>query len=295
MEHDLVQVLDGVVDKAFDFLSLGVCRGRPRIFPAKSMVKAFLVMLFKGLTSELDLLRFLEANPRLASEIGFPKLPHRTTLLRFRRSHATLLIKLVEELRKQLPQTDIYGIDATLEWKNDPDACWGMSPSKGWVYGFKFHVFSNLQVGLPVRVLVTPANKHDSPMLPKLVSGIGVCDYVADKGYDSEDNHQVIHREGGFPAICRNKRRGKPRGRTLRNMLQGSSRRKRLLKKRWKVEPINEHFKSILQLPRRLFHGIKSVIFYAQLTLLRLLTQAVWAYQIGKPHLARVTTHFKHR
>ena len=205
------------------------------------------------------------------------------------------MIKLVEELHKQLPHTDLYGIDATLEWKNDPDACWGKSPSKGWVYGFKFHVISDLRVGLPVRVEITPANKHDSPLLPKLVSGIGVGDYVADKGYDSETNHQAIHREGGFPAICRNKRRGKSVGKTLRNKLQKSSRRKRMLKHRWKVEPVNEHFKSILQLPRRLFRGIESVIFYAQLTLLRLLTQAVWAYQIGKPHLARVTTHFKHR
>jgi IS5 family transposase len=182
-----------------------------------------------------------------------------------------------------------------LEKKKDPDSQWGKSTTKGWVLGFKFHILSDIHLGLPLRLEVTPANKHESPQLPKLVKGVGKGDYIMDSGFDSERNHLKIAAEGGFPAICRNRRRkGKPK-KTLRNKLRKSKRRKRLLRKRWVVEPVNELFKSVLKLPTRLFKGIESVMFYAQLTLMRLLVQALWAYNIRQPQLARVTTYFKHR
>ena len=295
MESDLIHLLDGVVDKAFVSLGLGVSRGRPRVYPSVCMVKAFLVLLFKDLSSELDLVRFLERNPEFVAALGFVKLPHRTTFLRFRRRYTQLLVYLSEELRKQLPEANLYGVDATLEWKTDPDACWGRSPSKGWVFGFKFHVLSDLRVGLPVRVKVTPANKHESPILPKLVKDNGSGDYVMDSAFDSETNHKAIKAEKGFPAISRNKRRGDRKQKTIRNKIHKTKKRKTLLKKRWKVEPINDLYKDVLKLPTRLFRGIQNVIFYAQLTLLRLLTQAVWAYQNGKSYLARKINHFKHR
>ena len=111
-------------------------------------------------------------------------------------------IVCVSSCASSCPQNRLYGVDATLENKKDPDAVWGFSKTKGWVNGFKIHVLSDLKLGLPIKVLVTPANKHDSPMLSPLVRGIGLGDYVMDAGYDSEPNHQEIAQEGGFPAIC---------------------------------------------------------------------------------------------
>lgn len=295
MEHDLIQLLGGVVDKAVDSLSLAEKRGRPRVYPLETMIKAFLLMLFKGLSSELDLLRFLELNPEVASALGFEKLPHRTTFLRFRKRYASLIQRLNEQLWRQLPLSRQYGADATVEKKKDPDAQWGKSTGKGWILGFKFHILSDINLGLPLRLEVTSARNHESPRLPKLIKGVGDGDYIMDSGFDSERNHQKIAAEGGFPAICRNKRRkGKPK-KTLRNKLRKNRKRKKLLRKRWAVEPVNELFKSILQLPMRLFKGIESVMFYAQLTLMRLLVQALWAYNTRQPGLARVVTYFKHR
>lgn len=295
MDCNLIQVLDGVVDKAFDSCSWADCRGRPRVYGLKQMIKAFLLIPYFGLSSELDLVRYLRRNPLMLDSLGFVDLPHRTTFHRFRKSHGFLLLDLCEQLRKQLPQNRLYGIDASLEKKKDPDAVWGFSKTKGWVCGFKLHILSDLHLGLPIRVEVTPANTHDSKMLPTLVKQVGDGNYIMDSGYDSELNHQKIALEGGFPAICRNKRRGNRKHKTLRNKLQHNKRRKQLLKHRWKVEPINEQFKNILQLPTKLFRGIQSVIFYAQLTLLRLLTQAHWAIQKRKPQLIKITTLFKHR
>ena len=295
MESNLVQVLDGVVDKAFDSCGFAGLRGRPRIHGLKPMIKAFLLIPFLGLGSEQDLVRYLRRKPCVLYALGFTHLPHRTTFHRFRKKYSQLLFVLCEKLRMQLPQNRIYGIDATLEWKKDCDARWGYSKNKGWVFGFKLHVLSDLRLGLPIRVDVTSANKHDCPMLPNLIKGIGLGDYVADAGYDSEMNHQKIADENGFPAICRNKRRGDRKGKSLRNKLRKNKKRKKLLKHRWKVEPINEQFKSILQLPKKSFRGIESVIFYVQLTLLRLLTQAHWAIQNQKEKLIKKTTYFKHR
>jgi len=295
MEYNLVQVLDEVVDKAVDSCSHAGFRGRPRVYGLKQMIKAFLLIPYLELGNELDLVRYLNRNPRMLASLGFASLPHRTTFHRFRKRYGFLLFDLCEQLRMQLPQDRVYGIDATLEEKKDRDSKWGYSKSKGWVFGFKFHILSDLQLGLPVRVLVTAANTHDSQMMPELVCGIGLGDYIMDSGYDSELNHQKIKSEGGFPAICRNKRRGDRQGKTLRNQLQKNKHRKKMLKHRWKVEPVNEQYKSILQLPTRLFQGIQSVFFYAQLTLLRLLTQALWTIKRGKPQLAKITTLFKHR
>lgn len=260
------------------------------------MVKAFMLLSFRELHSEAELVRYLHVHTMEAQALGFTCVPHRTTFHRFRERYGVLLQRMAEELRQMLPSSRLYGVDATLEWKpRDPDATWGFSACKQWVEGFKLHLLSDLGLGLPVRVEVTPANKHDSPLLPQLVAEVGMGDYVADKGYDSEINHQAIHAEGGFPAICRNKRRGDQDMPTLRNKLKNNKRRKQLLKQhRWKVEPQNELFKPLLDLSRRLCRGIQSVVFYVQLTLLRLLTQAVWAYAHNTPELARKTSLFKH-
>jgi hypothetical protein len=295
MEYNLIQVLDEVVDKAFVSCSHAGFRGRPRVYGLKQMIKAFLLVPYLELSSELDLVRYLERNREVSVSLGFDCLPHRTTFHRFRRKHGFLLLELCEQLRKQLPKNRLYGVDASLEEKKDPDAMWGYSKTKGWVFGFKLHILSDLKLGLPIRVQVTPANQHDSPILPNLINGVGKGEYVMDSGYDSETNHQKIASEDGFPAICRNKRRGDRNQKTLRNQLKKNKHRKKLLKHRWKVEPINEQYKSILQLPNKIFKGIESVTFYAQLTLLRLLTQAIWTIKKRKPNLTRITTLFKHR
>jgi IS5 family transposase len=144
----------------------------------------------------------LGRNPLMLESLGFVDLPHRTTFHRFRKRYGFLIFDLCEQLRLQLPQNGLYGVDASLEKKKDPDAVWGFSKTKGWVCGFKLHILSDLQICLPIRVEVTPANTHDSKMLLTLVNQVGEGNYIMDSGYDSELNHQKIAQEGGFPAIC---------------------------------------------------------------------------------------------
>ena len=98
MEYNLVHVLGGVVDIAFDSCSWVDCSGRPRVYGLKQMIKAFLLILYLGLSSELDLIRYLRRNPQVLESLGFSHLPHRTTFLRFRKRYGFLLFDLCELL-----------------------------------------------------------------------------------------------------------------------------------------------------------------------------------------------------
>jgi len=80
-------------------------------------------------------------------------------------------------------------VDSTpLEDKCDPEARWGYT-SRGPFKGFKLHVAVN-QEGLPVKALVTPGNRYDSPFLPSLIQGLTPSLVVADAGYDSKENRR---------------------------------------------------------------------------------------------------------
>ena len=62
-------------------------------------------------------------------------------------------------------------VDSTpLEDRRDPEGKWGYT-SRGSFKGFKLHVAVN-QEGLPLKVLVTPGNRYDSPFLPVLIEGL---------------------------------------------------------------------------------------------------------------------------
>ena len=70
----------------------------------------------------------------------------------------------------------------------DMEAGWGHT-SRGKFRGFKLHSAVN-QLGLPLRAVVTPGNRYDSPFLPRLIEDLEADYVLADAGYDSKTNKE---------------------------------------------------------------------------------------------------------
>ena len=64
------------------------------------------------------------------------------------------------------------------------EAGWGHT-SRGKFRGFRLDAAVN-QLGLPLRAIVMPGNRYDSPFLPKLILDLEADYVLADAGYDSK-------------------------------------------------------------------------------------------------------------
>ena len=100
-------------------------------------------------------------------------------------------------------------VDSTpLEDKRDPEGRWGYT-SRGSFRGFKLQVAVN-QEGLPLKAMVTPENRYDSPYLPELIQGLTPERVVADAGYDSRENREAVKKAGATAVLeCNPRRKGK--------------------------------------------------------------------------------------
>jgi IS5 family transposase len=113
------------------------------------------------------------------------------------------------------------------------EAGWGHT-SRGKFRGFKLHAAVN-QLGLPLRAMVTPGNRYDSPFLPKLIEDLEADYVLGDAGYDSKTNTRAIRDIEAEPVIASNPRRGK------RKKIKHA---KLLKSKRYVVEQFNGHLKA---------------------------------------------------
>ena len=98
---------------------------------------------------------------------------------------------------------------------SDPDAKWGVKHSSKakegdteWGFGYKMHMVSDATHGVPLGFTVTPANAGDSTELPVVVrkvldtfSWLHPGALLADRGYDSQVNHEFLVSQGIIPVI----------------------------------------------------------------------------------------------
>jgi len=215
--------------KAFELVRLFVNKTlvyevpRMRGNPGYSRLQAVRLLVYarlKGIRTDKGLVRHLKKNRLAVRALGFKRVPHRTTVGRWWRRYAELLKKVFEELTGLLQHPlpcRLLVVDSTpLEDRRDPEGRWGYS-SRGSFKGFKLHVAVN-QKGLPLRALVTPGNRYDSPFLPTLIQGLKPERVVADAGYDSKENRLAVKGIGAAPVIARNpRRRGKNGFRSILN------------------------------------------------------------------------------
>ena len=183
------------------------------------------------------LIRRLEEDSHLRHLCGFEDvLPHRTTFNRFIQRlsyHADLVeacfVRVTEQLKALLPELgEQVAIDSTFvrshcnpsrPVKSDPEASWTAKNStqakeggKEWKHGYKLHMVADAQYGLPLGQVITTAKRNDSPELPRVMRRARVTlDWfmpsvaMADRGYDSQANHDYLMGKGTIPIILRRK------------------------------------------------------------------------------------------
>jgi len=208
--------------------------------PGYGHLRALRVLVYarlKGLENHTRVVQHLKKHSEAARTLGLGKVPDRTTVGRWWRRYLSLLEETFEKISgmiQLMSPTTLLIVDSTpLVDLYDMEAGWGHT-SRGKFRGFKLHAAVN-QLGLPLRALVTPGNRYDSPFLPGLIENLEADYVLADAGYDSKANSKAVIAIEAEPVIASNPRRGKRR----------RIKHAKLLKtKRYVVEQFNGHFKA---------------------------------------------------
>jgi hypothetical protein len=225
---ELVKLLISLT-KGFKWIDNDGQRGRPFVYQTKTVVNAFIVMVYFKLNSVRSLARFLMAHSFWAKACGFKdKTPSYRTLTRrlavLDKPTVSFANQVIQVLaRYHLISFQMISTDSSLcaalgkvAHKNHPqlkatdkDARWGWSETRGWVFGYKLHLTST--VLLPGKTLIplawrtTSANEHDSklfiPLMEKADSlakqSVRKIHYsLGDKGYDINQNYSFCHNHG---------------------------------------------------------------------------------------------------
>jgi len=207
--------------------------------PGYGRLKALRVLVYarlKGLENDTRVVEHLKRHTWAARTLGLHSVPDRTTVGRWWRRYLSLLKeafgKICGMLQLIVPTTHLIADSTPLEDLYDLEADWGYT-SEGPFRGFKLHAVVN-QLGLPLRAVVTPGNRHDSPLFPSLMQDLEADFVLADAGYDSKRNIRAVKAMGAEPVIASNPRRGRRRRIRHGGLLRA---------KRYLVEQFNGHVK----------------------------------------------------
>ena len=213
-------------------------------------------LIYRGLKgfNDCQLIKHLEANPKIRRTLGLTGVPDRSRLSVWKNIYSALVIQVFNKLSaiiQMIIPTELLIIDSTpLVDEEDPDAKVGFN-SRGPFKGFKTHLSVN-QLGLPLKAILTTGNKHDSPFFPELL--VACLMALADAAYDSETNRKACREIKAKPVIAKNRRRSRKRRWTP----------KILKKKRYLVEQFNSIIKNSMDKCWQKVLGIKrkkSVVF----------------------------------
>jgi IS5 family transposase len=100
----------------------------------------------------------------------------------------------------RLPQAAADTPSAQAPGSPDPDARFGRKSEKKSFYGYKEHIGIDADTELVTTVSVTPGNVADSQMLGPLIDAHSQ-EVTADKGYDTDANHQRLKDKGQRSSI----------------------------------------------------------------------------------------------
>jgi IS5 family transposase len=204
----------------------------------KTAIRTLVYARLKGLENDTRIIWHLKRHPKDAKTLGLNSVPDRTTIGRWWIRYNPNLKEVMETIAniiKQNIHTTHLIVDSTpLKDLYDLEAKWGFT-SRGPVKGFKLHVAVN-QLGLPLKALITPANRFDSIFLPQLIQDIETQYVLADAGYHSLKNLQAVKDIGAIPVIAVNPRRQGKEGKVSNAVFFGG--------RRWPVEQFNGHCKA---------------------------------------------------
>ena len=207
--------------------------------PGYGRLRALRVLVYarlKGLENDTRLVEHLKKHSDATKTLGLCRVPDRTTISRWWRRYFSLLeetfAKISGMLQLVVPTTLLIVDSTPLVDLYDMEAVWGYT-SRGKFRGFKLYAAVN-QLGLPLKAIVTPGNRYDSPLLPKLIKDLEADYVLGDAGYDSKTNDTAVKAIDAEPVIASNPRREKHRLVKHSELLNA---------KRYVVEQFNGHVK----------------------------------------------------
>ena len=214
-------------------------KGR-RGYDKRAMFRSYVLGFVMGDQYVNDLIRLLHENSEAKELCGFAELPVRTTFNRFvsyMDRHSVVLefamYQLIRTIKAIVPDLgDEIAVDSTnvnsyanFNKKKDVFASWGAKTStktkKGikteWFYGYKAHLLADVKHGVPLKVIISSGNEHDTWYLRilcgrmfSLYDWFGPKYLMADRAYDSKANFDYLWSKGVSPVIkVRNMTRGK--------------------------------------------------------------------------------------
>jgi transposase len=203
----------------------------------KTAIRLLVYSKLKGLENDTRIIWHLKRHPQDAQTLGFNTTPDRTTIGRWWKRYLPILqeimIKTANIIQDNIHTTHLIVDSTPLKDLYDLEAEWGFT-CRGPVKGFKLHVAVN-QLGLPLRAIVTPANLYDSQFLPELIEDLEADYVLADAGYHSLKNIQVVKDMGAVPIIAVNPRRRGKEAKVSNAVFFGG--------RRYPVEQLNGHCK----------------------------------------------------
>jgi hypothetical protein len=212
--------------------------GYGRLYAIRILVYARL----KGLQNDTRIYWHLKKHLFIAKKLGLHSTPDRTTIGRWWKRYINLLEetfkKTADIIQLLVPTTHLITDSTPLVDLCDMEAQWGFS-SRGAFKGFKLHVAVN-QLGLPLKAIVSTGNRFGSIFLPQLIEDLEAQFVLADAGYHSLKNIEVVRAMGAVPIIAVNPRRKGKEGKVSNaDFFKG---------KRYPVEQFNSHIKhNVLQ------------------------------------------------
>ena len=286
----------------------------------KAMFRALLLKEMRQIPSRRKLADFLKKEKSWLNKLGFNEAPTHESLRRFIDiidklgfgGFEEIFKELVRQVRSEVEIGKIVAIDSTSikgyarDWTNkkssDPDAAWGYSATKEWVFGYKVHIACDAELELPIGFTVTSANRYDSIEYPDLLKdlikrGIRPKVIVADAGYDTKENYFLALQYNAIPIIAFNRRKMKKEAiRDFEKDLpipRNTELWKVLYAKRGAVERINSRLKEELCLKAVKVRTLEKVRTHVALSLIAMLCIALVALKTGNGDLLASVNSFR--
>lgn len=266
-------------------------RAGPKKYSLESLAKVILFRNVFGMKSDREMARKLGIWKELREACGLKDAPCHSTISRARDriDLSEIFNSLVRKAKKLgLVNGFIISVDPTpfeAYLRGDKEAKLGYCAAKDeWIFGYKAHIVADANSELPIAVVISPANEHDSRHLKPLMRRIFrnfICEVkklLADSTYDSSAIRKFLRKIGIEEVIDRNKRRG----REFPKITDIDYR------KRSASERVNSHAKGSFGLEDFTFAGIRRALQNTYSCLAAMLYSAIASFEMKNENWRRV-------
>jgi len=263
----------------------------PKKYSLESLAKTILFRHIFGMKSDREMARKLRIWKELRQACGLKDAPSYSTISRARDriDLSEIFNSLVRKAKEiGLVKGFIISVDSTqfeAYLKGDREAKLGYCAAKDeFIFGYKAHIITDADSELPIAVVVSPANEHDSKHLKPLLKRVFknfICEVkklLGDSAYDSSAIRKFLRKIGIEDVIDRNKRRGR----------EFPKIKDKDYRKRSASERVNSHAKGSFGLENFTFAGIRRALQHTYACLAAMLYSAIASFEMKNENWRRV-------